>query len=183
MDYACVDHEDVRMYVQEIQTLTYKHYIQNQSTCLSLDGGILTEPFWAWRVSVQKQEKIEKKLYNISKLENRYKIKHLNGTNTNVNKWSSIKHVLWSPIIHTYSNWNRMKQKSQQPHIRKLFQIRPRYTVIWAIHWSCKMSQSYPAQHQFWPPHLLAQHDWQCVRCAMLRNTEGQLRSRSSTSS
>lgn len=45
MDYVCVDHEDVRMYVQEIQTLTYKHYIQNQNTCLSLDGGILTEPF------------------------------------------------------------------------------------------------------------------------------------------
>lgn len=32
----------------------YKHYIQNQNTCLSLDGGILTEPFWAWMVSVQK---------------------------------------------------------------------------------------------------------------------------------
>ncbi len=45
MDYVCVDHEDVRMYVQEMQTLTYKHYIQNQNTCLSLDGGILTEPF------------------------------------------------------------------------------------------------------------------------------------------
>ncbi len=35
----------------------YNHYIQNQNTCLSLDG----EPFWAWRVSVQKQEQLEKK--------------------------------------------------------------------------------------------------------------------------
>lgn len=64
------------VYLRKYNCWQYKYCIWNQNTCLSLDGGILTDPFWAWRVSVQPQGKLGEEnviwQYYI-KLENQYK--------------------------------------------------------------------------------------------------------------